>query len=174
MESDNGSQSDIAVEGIFDPQNNKSGVLLNPKYNGKSRPTDPFVPRELVRRFKLKRGSYVAGKGQADGKHPNPKVRFIETLDGMSLEERRQQLTFEQLTTIAPDSWLRLERSGSGNMTCRVMDIFCPIGKGQRGLIVAPPAPAKPPSFRTSPSGSITTIRNARLSCSSSMSVPRK
>jgi hypothetical protein len=44
MESENDSQSDIAVEGIFDPQNNKNGVLLNPKYNGKSRPTDPFVP----------------------------------------------------------------------------------------------------------------------------------
>jgi transcription termination factor Rho len=143
MESDKDSQTAISVEGIFEPQKNKSGVLLNPKYNGKSRPTDPFVPRELVRRFKLKRGQYVTGNGQADGRHPNPKVRFIETVDGMTLEERRQQLSFEQLTTIAPDSWLQLERTGSGNMTCRVMDIFCPIGKGQRGLIVAPPRTGK-------------------------------
>jgi len=143
MESENGSQSGVAVEGIFEPQNNKTGVLLNPAHNGKSRQTDPFVPRELVRRFKLKRGQYVAGNGQADGKHPNPKVRFIESLDGMSIDDRRRQLAFEQLTTIAPDSWLRLERSGSGNMTCRVVDIFCPIGKGQRGLIVAPPRTGK-------------------------------
>jgi len=143
MESDNGSQSGIAVEGIFEPQNNKSGALLNPAHNGKSRPTDPFVPRELVRRFKLKRGQFVAGNGQADGRHPNPKLRFIESIDGLSVEDRRKQLAFEQLTTIAPDSWLRLERSGSGNMTCRVVDIFCPIGKGQRGLIVAPPRTGK-------------------------------
>lgn len=143
MESDNDSQTTIPVEGIFEPQKNKSGVLLDPKYNGKSRPTDPFVPRELVRRFKLKRGQWVTGNGQADGRHPNPKVRFIETLDGMSVEERRKQLNFEQLTTITPDSWLQLERHGSGNMTCRVMDIFCPIGKGQRGLIVAPPRTGK-------------------------------
>ena len=66
MESDKDSQTTIAVEGIFEPQNNKAGVLLNTKYNGKSRPTDPFVPRELVRRFKLKRGNYVTGNGQAD------------------------------------------------------------------------------------------------------------
>lgn len=143
MESDNGSQAGIPVEGIFEPQNNKAGSLLNPKYNGKSRPTDPFVPRELVRRFKLKRGQYVTGNGQEDGKHANPKVRYVETLDGLSLDDRRKQLAFEQLTTITPDKWLRLERSGSGNMTCRVIDIFCPIGKGQRGLIVAPPRTGK-------------------------------
>ena len=143
MESDNDPQSGIAVEGIFEPQNNKTGTLLDPRNNGKSRPSDPFVPRELVRRFKLRRGNYVKGQGQKDGKHPNPKVRFIESLDGLSLDQRRNQLSFEQLTTIAPDSWLNLERPGSGNMTCRVLDIFCPIGKGQRGLIVAPPRTGK-------------------------------
>ena len=143
MESDKDSQSAIPVEGIFEPQKNKAGTLLDPKYNGKSRPTDPFVPRELVRRFKLRRGQYVVGNGQKDGRHPNAKVRYIETLDGMSLDERRKQFNFEQLTTITPDEWLNLERKGSGNLTCRVMDIFCPIGKGQRGLIVAPPRTGK-------------------------------
>jgi len=142
-ESNNDSPSGTPVEGIYESQNNKTGALLNTAHNGKTRPSDPFVPRELARRFKIKAGSYVKGTGQADGKHPNPKVRFVETLDGMPLEERRQQLTFDQLTTIAPDSWLRLEREGSGNMTCRVMDVFCPIGKGQRGLIVAPPRTGK-------------------------------
>ncbi len=143
MESENGSQAGIPVEGIFEPQNNKAGVLLDPAHNGKSRPTNPFVPKELVRRFKLRRGQYVKGNGQGDGRHPNPKLRYIEYLDGLPLEERRQKLTFEQLTTVAPDSWLQLERKGSGNMTCRVIDIFCPIGKGQRGLIVAPPRTGK-------------------------------
>ncbi len=143
MEPEKDSSTTVPVEGIFEPQKNKAGTLLNPKYNGKSRPTDPFVPRELVRRFKLKRGQWVTGNGHSDGKHPNPKVRFIETLDGLSVEDRRKQLNFDQLTTITPDSWLQLERKGSGNMTCRVMDIFCPIGKGQRGLIVAPPRTGK-------------------------------
>lgn len=143
MSSEADSSSEVSVEGIFDPQNNKAGVLLNPVYNGKSRPTDPFVPKELVKRFKLKRGQFLTGNGQSSGRHKNPKVRFIETIDGLPLQERRDCLAFEQLTTIAPDTWLRLERSGSGNMTCRIMDIFCPIGKGQRGLIVAPPRTGK-------------------------------
>ena len=143
MESEKDSPATVQVEGIFEPQNNKSGSLLDPKYNGKTRPTDPFVPRELVRRFKLKRGQWVTGNAHSDGKHPNPKVRFIETLDGLPVAERRNCLNFEQLTTITPDKWLQLERKGSGNMTCRVMDIFCPIGKGQRGLIVAPPRTGK-------------------------------
>jgi transcription termination factor Rho len=143
MQSDTQGPTDVTVEGIFDPQHNKAGLLLNPAHNGKNRPTDPFVPKELVRRFKLKRGHYVTGNGNGDGRHPNPKLRYIDTIDGMDVEERRQQLAFEQLTTIAPDQWLRLERSGSGNMTCRIMDIFCPIGKGQRGLIVAPPRTGK-------------------------------
>jgi transcription termination factor Rho len=145
MEADDRGDGTIPVAGIFslNPQNNKTGVLLDPKRNGKTRPTDPFVPRELVRRCKLKRGMLVKGQGQADGNHPNPKVKFIETIDDLPVDERHQQLAFDQLTTIAPEEWLRLERDGSGTMTTRIVDIFCPIGKGQRGLIVAPPRTGK-------------------------------
>lgn len=143
MESDNASPQGELVEGIFEPQNNKTGALLNPVHNGKGRPSDPFVPRELIRRFKLQRGQWIKAHAQSDGRHPNPKVKFIETIDGKTVDERKQCLRFDQLTTIAPDQWLKLEREGSGNMTCRVIDIFCPIGKGQRGLIVAPPRTGK-------------------------------
>ena len=143
MESENGSPPSLTVEGIFEPQQNKTGTLLDPERNGKTRPSDPFVPRELVRRFKLKRGQYIVASGQKDERHPNPKVRFVETVDGLKVEDRRNCLAFEQLTTVTPDKWLSTERPGSGNMTCRVVDIFCPIGKGQRGLIVAPPRTGK-------------------------------
>ncbi|MFP4283377.1 MAG: transcription termination factor Rho [Opitutales bacterium] len=143
MSNDDSSPTEIEVRGIFEPGNQKNGSLLQDKYRGKSRPSDPFVPRELIRRFKLKRGSLVTGKAQSDSRFPNPKLRFIETIDGLSVEDRRQALAFEQLTTITPDSWLRLEREGEASMTTRVIDIFCPIGKGQRGLIVAPPRTGK-------------------------------
>jgi len=142
MDKDDSSQ-DLQVSGIFEPQNNKAGILLQPRYGGKSRPTDPFVPRELIRRFKLRRGSFITGNGNQDVRHPNPKLRFVETIDGLSVEDRRRALTFEQLTTVTPDSWLKLEREGTGSMTTRVIDIFCPIGKGTRGLIVAPPRTGK-------------------------------
>jgi len=143
MEESNDSRSEITVEGILELQSNKSGTLLNPKNNGRTRPTDPFVPKELIRRFKLKRGTRVEAKAQQDSRHPNPKVRFIEKIDGQTVEERRHTVAFEQLTTITPEDWLKLEQEGTDNMTCRVMDIFCPIGKGQRGLIVAPPRTGK-------------------------------
>ena len=134
--------NNITVSGIFEPQNNKSGQLLDPVRNGKARDFDPFLPRELVRRFKIKRGSFVVGQAQKDSRFPNPKVKYIETVDGLSVDQRKKCIEFTQLTTITPDKWLQLEDS-NGTMTTRMMDIFCPIGKGQRGLIVAPPRTGK-------------------------------
>ncbi|MGF1448081.1 MAG: transcription termination factor Rho [Opitutales bacterium] len=132
----------ITVEGIFEPTNNKAGQLLDPARHGKTRPTDAFVPRELVRRFKLKRGHFITANALHDDRYPNPKVRYIEQIDGLSVDDRRKCYDFTQLTTVAPDEQLHLE-TDDGRMTTRVMDLFCPIGKGQRGLIVAPPRTGK-------------------------------
>lgn len=133
---------EIKVSGILEPLQNKTGKLLDPGMNGRTRPTDPFVPRELIRRFKLKTGSEIAGKAQSDGRFPNPKLCYIETIDGLSFEERKLRMAFNNLTTITPDSQLKLE-TRDGRLTTRVIDLLCPIGKGQRGLIVAPPRTGK-------------------------------
>jgi len=130
------------VDGILEPTNNNAGSLLDPTRNGRSRPEDPYVPRELVKRFKLLPGSHITASAHHDGRFPNPKVCFIETVDGLKLDERSRQYQFNQLTTITPNEQLRLE-TPDGRMTTRVMDLFCPIGKGQRGLIVAPPRTGK-------------------------------
>jgi transcription termination factor Rho len=143
MSHDATSPSEVELSGLFQPSNQNNGTLLQAKYRGKSRPTDPFVSRELIRRFKLKRGSIITGKGQQESRFPNAKLRFIETIDGLPVEEHKRRLSFEQLTTITPDSWLKLEREDEPNMSTRMLDIFCPIGKGQRGLIVAPPRTGK-------------------------------
>ncbi len=132
----------IQVAGVFEPLDNKTGQLLNPAKNGRSRQEDPFVPRELIRRFKLKRGSWISASALHDERFPNPKVRFIEEVDGLSVEDRRKKYEFTQLTTIAPDKHLKLE-CADGRLTTRVMDLFTPVGKGQRGLIVAPPRTGK-------------------------------
>jgi len=133
----------IIVEGVLDITNNKTGVLLDPTKGGKLRPTDPFVPRELIRRFKLKQGSLITASATPDNRFPNPKVRYIEKVDGLDLEDRRRVLDFLQLTTITPDEMLKLESKKEQRMTTRMMDLFSPIGKGQRGLIVAPPRTGK-------------------------------
>ncbi len=133
----------IQVEGVLDISNSKTGALIDITRGGKSRPTDPFVPRELIRRFKLKQGSMITASATPDGRFPNPKLRFIEQVDGMSIEDRRRAFDFAQLTTITPDEQIRLESRKTQRMTTRMMDLFCPIGKGQRGLIVAPPRTGK-------------------------------
>lgn len=139
---DKSSSNTIEVEGILDLLKNKTGQLLDPQSSGKPRPTDPFVPRELVRRFKLRRGNYVKGVATTDPRFPNPKVKFIETIDGLDIEARKRCFQFTSLTTIAPDEQLKLETK-EHRMTLRCIDLFCPIGKGQRGLIVAPPRTGK-------------------------------
>ncbi|MGH8019146.1 MAG: transcription termination factor Rho [Opitutaceae bacterium] len=133
----------IQVEGVLEITDNKTGVLIEASRGGKLRPSDPFVPRELIRRFKLKPGSTITASATPDGRFPNPKLRFIEQVDGMSIEDRRRVFDFTQFTTITPNEQLVLESKKEQRMTTRMMDLFSPIGKGQRGLIVAPPRTGK-------------------------------
>ena len=135
----------IHVEGVLDVdiQRGGNGQLLDLNRGGKRRPTDPFVPKELIRRFKLRTGSMIGGTAfPPDGRFPNPKMRFIETVDGVPLEDRRARFDFPTLTTISPNQFLKMEMK-DGRMTTRAVDLFCPIGKGTRGLIVAPPRTGK-------------------------------
>lgn len=135
-------ENEIDVSGILEILQNKTGQLIDPSRNGKTKPDDPFVPRELIKRFKLKKGSFVEGKAQHNSKFANPKVRFIDRVDGALIEERKGRYTFQQMVSIAPDEQIRLEAK-DGRVTTRIMDLFCPIGKGTRGLIVAPPRTGK-------------------------------
>ncbi|MEO6002192.1 MAG: transcription termination factor Rho [Opitutus sp.] len=135
----------IHVEGVLDIdlQRGGNGQLLDLGRGGKRRPSDPFVPKELIRRFKLRTGSMIGGTAfPPDGRFPNPKMRFIETVDGVALEDRRAKFEFTTLTTISPNQHLKMEMK-DGRMTTRAVDLFCPIGKGTRGLIVAPPRTGK-------------------------------
>lgn len=135
-------KEEINVEGILELDEKKSGRLLNPGNYGRNSPSDPFIPRELIRRFKLKPGRYIKGKAGKNDRHQNPKVHFITTVDGLPIEERKKKTTFDQLTTITPNEQLFLETQ-DGRMSNRIIDLFCPLGKGQRGLIVAPPRTGK-------------------------------
>jgi transcription termination factor Rho len=135
----------IRVEGVLDIDLTKggNGQLLDLTKNGKRRPTDTFVPKELIRRFKLKPGALVSGTAfPPEGRFPNPKMKFIESVDGLPLEDRRSKLDFTTLTTVSPNQQLKMEMK-DGRLTTRAVDLFCPIGKGTRGLIVAPPRTGK-------------------------------
>ncbi|HTX66453.1 MAG TPA: transcription termination factor Rho, partial [Opitutaceae bacterium] len=132
----------LRVEGVLDLDANRAGTLIDVTRNGKRRPSDPFVPRELIRRFKLKAGSVITATATPDERFPNPKVRFIEKVDGLEIDARRRLPDFTQLTTITPNEQLKLELKDH-RLTTRAMDLFCPVGKGTRGLIVSPPRAGK-------------------------------
>ncbi len=135
----------IQVEGVLDIDTQKggNGQLLDLTRYGKRRPTDTFVPKELIRRFKLRQGSHITGTAwPAEGRFPNPKMKFVETVDGLSIEDRKAKMDFTALTSMSPDKQLKMELK-DGRMTTRAVDLFCPIGKGTRGLIVAPPRTGK-------------------------------
>ncbi|HEY9250129.1 MAG TPA: transcription termination factor Rho, partial [Rariglobus sp.] len=135
----------IHVEGVLDIdiQKGGNGQLLDLTRYGKRRPSDTFVPKELIRRFKLRQGSHITGTAwPAEGRFPNPKMKFVETVDGLSIEDRKALPDFIALTSMSPDKPLKMELK-DGRMTTRAVDLFCPIGKGTRGLIVAPPRTGK-------------------------------
>src|SRR5688572_24268851 len=105
-------ENTIRVEGVLDIdlQRGGNGQLIDINRGGKRRPTDPFVPKELIRRFKLRSGSMIGGTAfPPDGRFPNPKMRFIEIVDGVALDERRGKHEFTTLTTISPNQHLKME-----------------------------------------------------------------
>jgi transcription termination factor Rho len=135
----------VQVSGVLDidMQHGGNGQLLDLKRFGKRRPTDTFVPKELIRRFKLRQGSEITGTAwPAEGRFLNPKMKFVETVDGLTIEDRRDRLDYTALTTVSPLEQLRMELK-DGRITTRAVDLFCPVGKGTRGLIVAPPRTGK-------------------------------
>ncbi len=108
-------------------------------------PNDVYVSVSQVRRFALRAGDHVEGACRPAGNQEKfPALLRIDKVSGLTPEEARQRPRFEDLTPLFPDEKLRLERSGDAvNTTARIIDLVCPIGKGQRGLIVSPPKAGK-------------------------------
>jgi transcription termination factor Rho len=105
---------------------------------------DVYVAETQIKRFGLRTGDMISGPVRP----PKDTERYwsllrVQTINGLSLEETRSRPTFEELTPIYPHQRLRLETENPHNVTGRFMDIVTPIGRGQRGLIVAPPKAGK-------------------------------
>ncbi len=104
---------------------------------------DVYVAPSQIRRFGLKTGDIVVGNMRV--KNPNDKfgaLLFVKTINGLPPAEACKRKNFEDLTPIFPDEKLRLETPG-GSIAMRIMDLMCPVGKGQRGMIVSPPKAGK-------------------------------
>jgi len=156
-------ENTIRVEGVLDIdlQRGGNGQLIDIGRGGKRRPTDPFVPKELIRRFKLRSGSMIGGTAfPPDGRFPNPKMRFIETVDGVPLEERRAKFEFTTLTTISPNQHLKMEMK-DGRLTTRAVDLSAQSAKAPAGSSSRHPARVRPPFSVTWRSASWKTIPSA-------------
>ncbi len=119
------------------------GFLRKAEHSYLASSDDIYVPAGLLRRTGLKQGTYVKGK-VAPPRKPGqrPSLAKVEEADGADLETYRARTPFKNLTTIDPNEWLRLE-GDNPDPTLRVIDLLCPIGKGQRCLIVSPPRAGK-------------------------------
>ncbi|KAA3613449.1 MAG: transcription termination factor Rho [Planctomycetota bacterium] len=130
------------VQGIFALRKDGTGFLRQAKNNLEARPSDPIVPQALVRRFHLKEGSRIVAKAFLRSKAPQ--VRHIETVDGLNMADHRKRLGFKKLTVIDPDFQYELgTHPQDGQISMRILDLLCPLGRGQRALLVAPPRSGK-------------------------------
>ncbi|MDR2664139.1 MAG: transcription termination factor Rho [Puniceicoccales bacterium] len=100
------------------------------------------VPRRLIEQFHLRPGQEVVGRALPTAGGHLAQLTRVVTVDGLNPAERKCRMPFLRATTAFPNERLRTETEG-GPLSCRLVDLFAPIGKGQRGLIVAPPKAGK-------------------------------
>ncbi|MGC9034967.1 MAG: transcription termination factor Rho, partial [Verrucomicrobiia bacterium] len=118
------------------------GFLRSPENFYAPKPTDIFVTPDTIKKNYLREGSFITGKLQPPHRGVSPQLKTIETVDGMPFEQFLRSVRFENLTTIDPIEKFKLETTPDLIET-RIIDLVTPIGKGTRGLIVAPPRTGK-------------------------------
>ncbi len=128
--------------GVLEMHPNGYGFLRSPDNNYSRERSDPFVPGTMIEKFGLREGVLLNGMVQQARKQQGPRLRELVDVEGMKPEDYVNVKTFDSLTPINPESWLKLE-TGQQPLSTRVMDLLTPLGKGQRALIVAPPRTGK-------------------------------
>lgn len=105
---------------------------------------DIYVSPAQIKRFNLKTGDIIIGNQKIKTeKEKFAALLYIKTINGYTVEEAMRRKSFENLTPIFPDERIRLENEHAKGVSMRIMDLLAPIGKGQRGMIVAPPKAGK-------------------------------
>jgi transcription termination factor Rho len=127
-------------QGVIEISGKGFGFLRDFKRNYQQNPQDIFVTPEAVRRFALRDGMMVRGEVRRGGR--GPQLSRLTEINGGPPERIKDLPLFEELTSVNPDKFVRLE-TVADRYTTRVIDLMTPIGRGQRGLIVAPPRTGK-------------------------------
>jgi transcription termination factor Rho len=133
----------IFSEGVLECLPDGFGFLRAPEYNYLPGPDDIYVSPSQIRKFDLRTGDTVSGQVRPpkDGERYFALIK-VEAVNFEDPEVARNKIFFDNLTPLYPQERIRLETTKE-NLTGRVLDMLCPVGKGQRGLIVAPPRTGK-------------------------------
>lgn len=134
----------LSASGVLEIMSEGYGFLRSADYNYMSSPDDVYISQSQIRLFGLKTGDVVEGPirppKESEKFFPLVKVDYI---NGRTPEEVRDRVPFDHLKPLFPNEKFRLTSGRNDNLSCRVVDLFSPIGKGQRGLIVAQPKTGK-------------------------------
>jgi len=127
----------IESEGVLDIMQEGYGFLRSSDYNYLSSPDDIYVSQSQVRLFGLKTGDTVLGQVRPpkEGEKYFPLIK-VNKINGLGPEVVRDRVSFEHLTPLFPDEKFNIADKES-SISTRIMDLFSPIGKGQRGMIVS-------------------------------------
>jgi transcription termination factor Rho len=134
----------VEGEGVLEVMPDGYGFLRSADYNYLNSPDDVYVSPSQIKLFSLKPGDTVQGvlRPPKEGEKYFPLVK-VNMINGLSPDAVRDRVQFEFMTPLFPTEKFNLTGNGHNNLSSRVVDLFSPIGKGQRGLIVAQPKTGK-------------------------------
>lgn len=134
----------VSAEGVLEVMPDGFGFLRSSDYNYLSSPDDIYVSQSQIKLFGLKTGDTVIGtiRPPREGEKFFPLVK-VESINGRHPSYIRDRVPFQYLTPLFPDEKFKLTGHAQETLSTRVMDLFAPIGKGQRGMIVAQPKTGK-------------------------------
>lgn len=134
----------LSATGVLEIMQEGYGFLRSSDYNYMSSPDDIYISQSQIRLFGLKTGDIVEGpiRPPKEGEKFFPLVK-VDKINGRTPDEVRDRVPFDHLKPLFPNEKFSLTNGRNDNFSCRVVDLFSPIGKGQRGLIVAQPKTGK-------------------------------
>jgi transcription termination factor Rho len=134
----------IFSEGVLETLPDGFGFLRAPEYNYLPGPDDIYVSPSQIRKFDLRTGDTVSGqiRPPKEGERYFALIK-VEAINFESPDQAREKVFFDNLTPLYPEEQLKMETPQPDNLSARVIDLVTPLGKGQRGLIVAPPRTGK-------------------------------
>lgn len=137
-------EGSVMAEGVLEITSDNCGFLRSSDYNYLTSPDDIYVSMSQIKLFGLKNGDTVYGaiRPPKSGEKYFPLTR-VEMINGRKPEEIRDRIPFDYLTPMFPNEKINITGHPGCNLSTRVIDLFAPIGKGQRGLIVAQPKTGK-------------------------------